>query len=182
MASHTHSIREMSLHVCLWTLLIAYVPVQAQYEKYSFKSFPQADVMPLESAYGYALEQYGAQNWKESIKYLELSLRLHRFLKDSEAFCNQNCSQVSRDHDELFQDISLRIMGHFILRASCLKNCKKNFPVFSVAYPKAETLAAFERRDPYRYMQYAFFQVGATWVLRRVIWYNKKVNRRVYRA
>ncbi|XP_041942353.1 endoplasmic reticulum protein SC65 [Alosa sapidissima] len=160
MASPTHSIREIALYVCVWTILFASVPAQAQYEKYSFKSFPQSELMPLESAYGYALEQYGVQNWKESIKYLELSLRLHRLLKDSEAYCSQNCSQVSRDHDELFQDTSLRIMGHFLQRASCLKNCKKNFPVFSVAYPKRVTLEAFERREPYRYMQYAYFQLN----------------------
>ncbi|XP_062386994.1 endoplasmic reticulum protein SC65 [Sardina pilchardus] len=160
MASLTHSIREISLYVCLWTVLFASMPAQAQYEKYSFKSFSQTELMPLESAYGYALEQYGVQNWKESIKYLEISLRLHRLLKDSEAYCSQNCSHVSRDHDELFQDTSLRIMGHVLRRASCLKNCKKNFPVFSVAYPKTATLEAFERRDPYRYMQYAFYQLN----------------------
>lgn len=51
--------------------------VDAQYETYSFKSFPQRDIMPLESAYNYAMEQYGEKNWAESIKYLELSLRLH---------------------------------------------------------------------------------------------------------
>lgn len=160
MASRSPTFGELFLSTFLLTVLIASLPVRSQYEKYSFKSFPQSDLMPLDTAYGYALDHYGAQNWRDSISYLELSLRLHRLLKDSEAFCSQNCSHVSRDHDELFQDTSLRIMRHFLLRASCLKACKKNFPVFSEAYPKRETLDAFERRDPYRYLQYAYYQLN----------------------
>lgn len=134
--------------------------VDAQYETYSLKSFPQKDIMPLESAYSYALEQYGIKNWKESIKYLELSLRLHRLLRDSETFCSRNCSSVSRDNMESAPvDSSLRVMRHILLRAACLKNCKAEFPVFSIAYPKRSLLEIFEKRIPYQYIQYAHFQV-----------------------
>ena len=63
--------------ICVAFVIIP-VLVEAQYEKYSFTSFPQKDIMPLDSAYGHALEQYSLQNWGETIKYLELSLRLHR--------------------------------------------------------------------------------------------------------
>lgn len=146
--------------LCLTLLTVAPpVPVEAQYEKYSFKSFPQKDIMPLDTAYGYALELYGAQNWKESIKYLELSLRLHRLLQDSETFCGRNCSTVSRDNDTLFSDSSLRVMRHILLRADCLKKCRANFPVFSVSYPRRDVLDTFEQRIPYRYIQYAYYQV-----------------------
>ncbi|XP_051519760.1 endoplasmic reticulum protein SC65 [Myxocyprinus asiaticus] len=134
--------------------------VKAQYEKYSFKSFPQNDLMPLESAYGHALDMYASQNWKETVKYLELSLRLHRLLKDSEAYCSQNCSGVRRDDEENSTDKTLWIMGHIIMRAACLKKCKTNFPVFSKSYPKRETLDAFEQRIPYRYLQYVHYQVN----------------------
>lgn len=163
------NVKETWLSFCFCVVLVAPVLVEAQYEKYSFKSFPQNDLMPLESAYGHALDQYAAQNWRDSIKYLELSLRLHRLLKDSEAFCSQNCSTVSRDNDTLFADSSLRIMRHFLLRASCLKKCKTTFPVFTVAYPKRDVLEAFEKRVPYRYIQYAYYQVrsnsySAGWV------------------
>ncbi|CAL8284960.1 unnamed protein product [Boreogadus saida] len=149
--------RSVSLS-CLCIVFLIPTLVDAQYEKYSFKSFPQADIMPLDSAYGHAMEQYGAQNWKESIKYLELCLRLHRLLKDSESFCSKNCSTIRRDNETLFADSSLHIMRHFILRASCLKKCKANFPVFSIAYPRRDTLEAFEKRTPYRYIQYAYYQ------------------------
>uniref|UniRef100_A0A3B4FWY1 Prolyl 3-hydroxylase family member 4 (inactive) n=1 Tax=Pundamilia nyererei TaxID=303518 RepID=A0A3B4FWY1_9CICH len=135
-----------------------FAPVDAQYEKYSFKSFPQKDIMPLESAYNYAMEQYGAQNWAETIKFLELSLRLHRLLRDSEAFCCSNCSSVSRDNDTLFEDTSLRVMRHILLRAACLKKCKADFPVFKLTYPRRDLLETFEKRIPYRYIQYAYFQ------------------------
>ncbi|XP_008328183.1 endoplasmic reticulum protein SC65 [Cynoglossus semilaevis] len=147
--------------LCLTLLTVAPpVPVEAQYEKYSFKSFPQKDIMPLDTAYGYALELYGAQNWKESIKYLELSLRLHRLLQDSETFCGRNCSTVSRDNDTLFSDSSLRVMRHILLRADCLKKCRANFPVFSVSYPRRDVLDTFEQRIPYRYIQYAYYQLN----------------------
>lgn len=138
---------------------VIFATVDAQYEKYSFKSFPQKDIMPLESAYNYAMEQYGAQNWAETIKFLELSLRLHRLLRDSEAFCCSNCSSVSRDNDTLFEDTSLRVMRHILLRAACLKKCKADFPVFKLTYPRRDLLETFEKRIPYRYIQYAYFQV-----------------------
>ncbi|XP_029481202.1 endoplasmic reticulum protein SC65-like [Oncorhynchus nerka] len=154
------NVKDTWLSFCFCVVLVAPVLVEAQYEKYSFKSFPQNDLMPLESAYGHALDQYAAQNWRDSIKYLELSLRLHRLLKDSEAFCSQNCSTVSRDNDTLFADSSLRIMRHFLLRASCLKKCKTTLPVFTVAYPKRDVLEAFEKRVPYRYIQYAYYQLN----------------------
>ncbi|CAF89658.1 unnamed protein product, partial [Tetraodon nigroviridis] len=134
--------------------------VDAQYETYSFKSFPQRDLMPLESAYNYAMEQYGEKNWAESIKYLELSLRLHRLLRDSEAFCSRNCSSVSRDGDGASADDSLRVMRHILLRAACLKKCKADFPVFTIAYPRRSVLETFEKRIPYRYIQYAQFQLN----------------------
>ncbi|XP_026180347.1 endoplasmic reticulum protein SC65 [Mastacembelus armatus] len=134
--------------------------VQAQYEKYSFKSFPQKDIMPLDSAYNYALEQYAAQNWAESVKFLELSLRLHRLLRDSEAFCSRNCSSVSRDNDTLFADSSLRVVRHILLRAACLKRCRADFPVFKLAYPRRDLLETFEKRIPYQYIQYAYYQLN----------------------
>lgn len=140
---------------CLLPLL-----VEAQYEKYSFRSFPQKDIMPLDSAYSYALEQYAAQNWGESVKFLELSLRLHRLLRDSEAFCSSNCSSVSRDNDGPFADSTLRVVRHILLRAACLKKCKADFPVFKLAYPRRDLLETFEKRTPYRYIQYAQYQLN----------------------
>lgn len=134
--------------------------VLAQYEKYSFRSFPQTDIMPLNTAYNYALEQYSEQNWSESVKYLELSLRLHRLLRDSESFCGRNCSAVSRDNDTLFADSTLRVVRHVLLRAACLKKCKASFPVFGHTYPKRDLLESFEQRKPYQYIQYAYYQMN----------------------
>lgn len=153
-AEETMLLRSLSLVLLLSAL------VEAQYEKYSFKSFPQKDIMPLDSAYGYALEQYAAQNWAESIKFLELSLRLHRLLRDSEAFCSRDCSSVSRDNDTLLADNSLRVVRHILLRAACLKKCKAKFPVFDLSYPRRDVLENFEKRVPYRYIQYAHYQLN----------------------
>lgn len=155
-------LRSLSLVPVPVPVLLALVVVaRAQYETYSFRSFPHKDIMPLESAYGYALEQYAAQNWVESVKFLELSLRLHRLLRDGEIFCSRNCSAVSRDNDSAaLADGSLRVMRHVLLRAACVKRCKADFPVFSLAYPRRDLLEAFEQRAPYRYLQYAQYQVS----------------------
>ncbi|XP_033945270.1 endoplasmic reticulum protein SC65 [Pseudochaenichthys georgianus] len=144
----------------LFLALLLPALVQAQYENYSFKSFPQKDIMPLDSSYNYALEQYGAENWAESIKFLELSLRLHRLLRDSEAFCSRNCSSVSRDNGSVSADSSLRVVRHILLRAACLKKCKADFPVFKISYPRRDLLESFEKRVPYRYIQYAHYQMN----------------------
>ncbi|MBN3270399.1 SC65 protein, partial [Polyodon spathula] len=136
-----------------------YVSIEAQYEKYSFRSFPQSELVPLETAYGYALDQYAAENWEDSIKYLEMSLRIHRLLKDSEAFCSYNCSKVGRDlQGAPLADSELQVFNHVLQRASCLKKCKASSPVFSVPYPRKDTLEAFYNRIPYRYLQFAYFQ------------------------
>ncbi|XP_053875490.1 cartilage-associated protein isoform X3 [Malaclemys terrapin pileata] len=52
-------------------LLLLLAGARAQYERYSFKSFPRDELMPLESAYRYGLDQYSNENWPESVSYLE---------------------------------------------------------------------------------------------------------------
>nr|XP_057905350.1 endoplasmic reticulum protein SC65 [Doryrhamphus excisus] len=159
---------EAAAAAALAFLVLLSAVAEAQYEKYSFKSFPAKDVMPLDSAYNYALEQYAAHNWAESVKYLELSLRLHRLLRDSETFCGRNCSAVSRGKDdgepvaekEKEEDGSLRVVRHILLRAACLKKCKANFPVFKLAHPRRDLLESFDKRAPYRYIQYAYYQLN----------------------
>uniref|UniRef100_A0A8D3AB24 Leprecan-like alpha-helical domain-containing protein n=1 Tax=Scophthalmus maximus TaxID=52904 RepID=A0A8D3AB24_SCOMX len=147
-------------------VVVVVVVVEAQYEKYSFRGFPLKDIMPLDSAYNYALEQYAAQKWGESVKYLELGLRLHRLLRDSESFCGRNCSAAARrdgagdGDDTLLADSSLRVVRHILRRAACLKKCKAGFPVFNLSYPKRDLLETFEQRIPYRYIQYAYFQLN----------------------
>lgn len=147
-------------YVCVCVLLCAAVLVAAvrcQYEHYSVDHFPQEDLMPLDSAYGFALERYGAQDWVESVRYLELSLRLHRLLKESEARCSHACTQDNLQ--DMDMNISLRIFKHILMRAACVKKCKVEMPVFSKNYPKPETLEVFRTRIPYRYLQFAYYQV-----------------------
>ncbi|XP_061761419.1 endoplasmic reticulum protein SC65 [Nerophis ophidion] len=159
MLPHSEAVAAASASAFLVLLLCA--AAEAQYEKYSFKSFPAADVVPLDAAYNYALEQYAAHNWAESIKYLELSLRLHRLLRDSETFCGRNCSAVSRaKEEEEEEDGSLRVVRHILLRAACLKKCKANLAVFTLAHPRRDVLESFEKRTPYRYIQYAYYQLN----------------------
>uniref|UniRef100_A0A674MVT0 Cartilage associated protein n=1 Tax=Takifugu rubripes TaxID=31033 RepID=A0A674MVT0_TAKRU len=132
---------------------------ESQYEKYSFRSFPRNELMPLESAYKYALDQYTGENWTETVEYIEVSLRLYRLLRDSEAFCNLNCSSVRLDGEEKFADFpELRAFGNVMKRAQCLKRCKQGLPAFRQNLPSRNTLDEFERREPYRYLQYAYFK------------------------
>uniref|UniRef100_UPI003AAE621E cartilage-associated protein isoform X4 n=1 Tax=Centroberyx gerrardi TaxID=166262 RepID=UPI003AAE621E len=144
--------------------------VHSQYEKYSFRSFPRHELMPLDSAYKYALDQYTGEKWQETVEYLEVSLRLYRLLRDSEAFCNLNCSSLRLDDEEKFAEFpELRVFGNVMRRAQCLKRCKQGLPAFRQTMPSRDTVDEFERREPYRYLQYAYFK---TLFVRAVRAYN----------
>lgn len=143
----------------------ALTPGRAQYERYSFRSFPRDELMPLESAYRHALDQYSGEHWAESVGYLEVSLRLHRLLRDSEAFCHRNCSAATpapapagpgspASHTEL------RLFGGVLRRAQCLKRCKQGLPAFRQSQPSRAVLADFQQREPYKFLQFAYFKAN----------------------
>ncbi|KAM8967499.1 cartilage-associated protein [Pelodytes ibericus] len=160
---------------CILALLFL-VRVNAQYERYSFRSYPRDELMPLESAYKYGLDQYSNENWPESVKYLEISLRLNRLLRDSEAFCNLNCStaqmpdtrpvEPERPQQEGLQlgrfdgFPELKVFGDLLVRAQCLKRCKQGLPAFRQSQPTRETLEEFQSREPYKFLQYAYFKTN----------------------
>ncbi|KAF7239151.1 Endoplasmic reticulum protein SC65 [Varanus komodoensis] len=157
---------------------------EAQYEKYSFRGFPEAELMPLQSAYAYALEQYENESWKETVRYLEASLRLHRLLRDSEAHCHKECAGSDTSAQgagptepaegarrgagraepaggagaEWLREMEL--FGLVLQRAACLRRCKRSLPVFQLSYPPVETLRDFQRRTPYQYLHYALFKTN----------------------
>lgn len=135
---------------------------RAQYERYSFRSFPRDELMPLESAYRHALDQYSGEHWEESVGYLEISLRLHRLLRDSEAFCHRNCSTSPEPEPAagLARYPELRLFGGLLRRAQCLKRCKQGLPAFRQSQPSREVLADFQRREPYKFLQFAYFKAS----------------------
>nr|BAG53502.1 unnamed protein product [Homo sapiens] len=135
---------------------------RAQYERYSFRSFPRDELMPLESAYRHALDKYSGEHWAESVGYLEISLRLHRLLRDSEAFCHRNCSAAPQPEPAagLASYPELRLFGGLLRRAHCLKRCKQGLPAFRQSQPSREVLADFQRREPYKFLQFAYFKAN----------------------
>ncbi|XP_040293139.1 cartilage-associated protein [Bufo bufo] len=155
-------------------LLVFIVSVNAQYERYSFRSYPRDELMPLESAYKYALDQYSNENWPEAVNYLEISLRLYRLLRDSEAFCNLNCSTAQIDNGPPAEDGALKnetshlgrftgfpelkVFGDVLMRTQCLKRCKQGLPAFRQSQPSRETMEEFHNREPYKFLQYAYFK------------------------
>uniref|UniRef100_A0AAR2LW86 Leprecan-like alpha-helical domain-containing protein n=1 Tax=Pygocentrus nattereri TaxID=42514 RepID=A0AAR2LW86_PYGNA len=151
-----------SCPLCLALALFsfAFPPLsRAQYEKYSFRSFPRHELMPLDSAYRHALDQYTSEKWPDAVEYLEVSLRLYRLLRDSEAFCNLNCSSVRLDDESRFDAFpELHAFGNVMKRAQCLKRCKQGLPAFRQTMPSRETVEDFERREPYKYLQFAYFK------------------------
>ncbi|XP_077110860.1 cartilage-associated protein [Ranitomeya variabilis] len=156
--------------------LVFVVSVNAQYERYSFRSYPRDELMPLESAYKYGLDQYSNENWSETVNYLEISLRLFRLLRDSEAFCNLNCSTAQIDdgppakseiamkearHLGRFNGFpELKVFGDVLMRAQCLKRCKQGLPAFRQSQPSRETMEEFSTREPYKFLQYAYFKTN----------------------
>ncbi|KAI4881628.1 hypothetical protein NFI96_016845, partial [Prochilodus magdalenae] len=127
----------------------------------SFKDYPQT----LEFAYGQALDHYSAENWKESVTYLKLSLRLYRLMKESVAFCCNSCRHGGLDGDPgvgQSVDPGLRTFWHILLRASCVKRCKLRFPPFMFSPPRKEITDDFERRIPYQYLHFAYHELNET--------------------
>lgn len=147
-----------------WLMLLcagcALPPGLAQYERYSFRSFPRDELMPLESAYRHALDQYGGEHWAESVGYLEVSLRLHRLLRDSEAFCHRNCSAAPPAPAGPASHAELRLFGGVLRRAQCLKRCKQGLPAFRQSQPSRAVLADFQQREPYKFLQFAYFKAN----------------------
>ncbi|CAM4631282.1 hypothetical protein PO909_004992 [Leuciscus waleckii] len=153
MASSSHCLRLAFLLFCFCFCVLA------QYEKYNFRSFPRHELMPLDSAYRHALDQYSEEKWPETVEFLEVSLRLYRLLRDSEAFCNLNCSTVRLDDETRFSDFpELHAFGNVMRRAQCLKRCKQGLPAFRQTLPSRETIEEFEKREPYKYLQFAYFK------------------------
>ena len=133
----------------MWLALAA-----AQYERHSFRSFPRDELMPLESACRYGLDHYSTENWPEGVNYLEVSMRLYRLLRDSEAFCHRNCSAAGGALAEL------RLLAGVLRRAQCLRRCKQGLPAFRQAQPGRDLLEDFQRREPCKYLQFAHFKVS----------------------
>ncbi|KAI1242960.1 Cartilage-associated protein, partial [Lamprotornis superbus] len=135
------------------------------YERYSFRSFPRDELMPLESAYRYGLDQYSTENWPESVSYLEVSMRLYRLLRDSEAFCHRNCSTAGQPLPAPPASAGaaleeLRFLSGVLRRAQCLRRCKQGLPAFRQAQPGRDLLEEFQRREPYKYLQFAYFKAN----------------------
>ncbi|XP_021095991.1 synaptonemal complex protein SC65 isoform X2 [Heterocephalus glaber] len=148
----------------LLPLLLPPPAARAQYEQYSFRGFPPAALAPLASTYGRALELYERGAWRESAHGLEAALRLHRLLRDSEAFCHARCGDPgdpggpgNPDGSEAWAQ-ELRLFSTVLQRAACLRRCQSELPAFRVPYPPRQLLRDFQSRRPYLYLHYALFK------------------------
>lgn len=144
--------------LCLTFILLT----AAQYENYNFRNFPKEELMPITTAYGLALDSYAAENWTESIKYLELSLRLYRLLKDSARSCSLHCNKTNHDEPSGTEGRDLRVYWHVMMRALCQKKCRAHFPALQLPLPGREILRDFTRRSPYKYLHFAYARVRHT--------------------
>lgn len=154
-----HAVALPRTFFCLCVLLTT---VAAQYETYSFTNFPVEELLPVAEAYGLALDHYAAQNWTESIRFLELSLRLHRLLRESARYCAQHCDRDAGHEPGLVAASSqdLRAYWHVLMRASCAKRCRARFPALQLPPPGRLVLEEFRRRSPYRYLHFAHSRVS----------------------
>ncbi|XP_047465286.1 endoplasmic reticulum protein SC65-like [Mugil cephalus] len=142
-------------------LFVTFVVMSAaQYENYNFRNFPEEELMPLTAAYGTALDNYAAGNWTGSIQYLELSLRLHRLLRDSVRHCALHCNRSKHDGPSFTGDPELRVHWHVMMRASCQKRCRASFPGLRLPPPGKKILDDFDRRSPYRYLHFAHSELN----------------------
>ncbi|XP_025890784.1 cartilage-associated protein [Nothoprocta perdicaria] len=54
----------------------------------------------------------------------------------------------------------LRLLAGVLRRAQCLRRCKQGLPAFRQAQPTRELLDDFQRREPYKYLQFAYFKAN----------------------
>ncbi|NXV27779.1 CRTAP protein, partial [Rissa tridactyla] len=102
--------------------------------------------------------------------YLEVSMRLYRLLRDSEAFCHRNCSAAGQPPPAAGAGqppaaggaalAELRLLAGVLRRAQCLRRCKQGLPAFRQAQPGRDLLEDFQRREPYKYLQFAYFKAN----------------------
>ncbi|XP_060884838.1 endoplasmic reticulum protein SC65-like [Labrus mixtus] len=137
-------------------LLLNFVCMTAtQYENYTLRNFPKEELLPLTTAYGLALDHYAAEKWTESIRYLELSLRLHRLLEDSVRYCVLHCNSSKHEETSFTRNKDLNVYWHVLMKATCQKKCRAKFPALQLPPPGRDILQDFSRRSPYRYMHFA---------------------------
>ncbi|XP_034715977.1 endoplasmic reticulum protein SC65-like [Etheostoma cragini] len=132
----------------------------AQYENYNFRNFPKEELMPLATAYGLALDNYAAEKWTESITYLELSLRLHRLLKESGRYCMLHCYSSKPEEPSFTESRDLHFYWHVMMTASCQKKCRAHFPALQLPPPGRKILEDFSRRSPYRHLHFAYTRLN----------------------
>lgn len=132
------------------------IQTDAQYENLSFRSF--FHFIPLSTAYGPALDHYAAEKWTESIKYLELTLRLRRLLRDSVRYCALHCDRI-KQKGNYAENQELRVYWQVVTTASCQKKCGQLFPALQLPPPRREILQDFSIRSPYRYLHHAHSKV-----------------------
>ncbi|RVE59461.1 hypothetical protein OJAV_G00188750 [Oryzias javanicus] len=140
----------MKPNACFMLLLCVTLTFSAaQYESYSFRSFPAEELMPLATAYRRATDACAAKNWTESIHYLELSLRLFRLLKDGARHCARLCSRRPEERPTVSTDWVA------VVKSSCQRRCRAHLPGLQLPSPSREILRDFSRRSPYRYLHLA---------------------------
>ncbi|NWX67423.1 CRTAP protein, partial [Alca torda] len=54
----------------------------------------------------------------------------------------------------------LRLLAGVLRRAQCLRRCKQGLPAFRQAQPGRDLLEDFQRREPYKYLQFAYFKAN----------------------
>ncbi|MEJ1285875.1 hypothetical protein NN561_016874 [Cricetulus griseus] len=167
----------MGSRAAAWLMLLcagcALPPGLAQYERYSFRSFPRDELMPLESAYRHALDQYGGEHWAESVSYLEnlfvravrayngenwrtsvmdMELALPDFFK---AFyeCLASC-EGSREIKD-FKDFYLSIADHYVEVLECKIQCEENLTPVIGGYRVEKFVATM-----YHYLQFAYYKLN----------------------
>ncbi|KAM9716913.1 endoplasmic reticulum protein SC65-like [Menidia menidia] len=139
----------------LLTLLCAtfVAMARAQHHNHSLWNVPEEELMPLAAAYGLALDSYAAGNWTESIRFFDLSLRLHRLARDSARHCALRCGRG--EPPPFTAGPELRARWQLVREASCQRRCRARLPALRLPPPGARLREEFSSRTPYRYLHSA---------------------------
>lgn len=113
----------------------------------------------LAAAYGHALEQYEGELARERALPLEAALRLHPAAAGQRGLLPRQLQRprarrrapgpapLGPDGGEEWKQ-RLRLFGHVLERAACLRRCKRSLPAFQVPYPPRQLLRDFQAACP----------------------------------
>nr|XP_039256228.1 cartilage-associated protein-like [Styela clava] len=112
-----------------------------------------------------AVDDYKDENYEDCIKGFEAGLVHWRMLKHIDTTCGLRCKNLN-----ISKEIGINMdgfdeliaYGNILAQANCIKLCKEEHPFTKskIQRPSDDFVADFDTREPYNYLQFAYYKTG----------------------